>query len=146
MKGAYLHPKIHSIQLFIDASNKGWDAHVEQVSTKGLWSDRKKRTTHKCSRVEGGFSGSSKVQGPVSKQIVAVAADNLTVAAYINRQGGTHSGKMCALLWKIMTWCHHYKITLRARHLPKPPPLVSKCDDRPSVQSTECSLHLQVFQ
>ena len=24
-------------------SNKGWGAHLEQVSTKGLWSDREKR-------------------------------------------------------------------------------------------------------
>ena len=24
---------------------------------------------------------------------------------------------MCALLWKIMTWCRHYQITLRARHI-----------------------------
>ena len=67
MKGADLHPKDHSIQLFTDASNEGWDTHLEQASTKGLWSDREKRATHKCSRAEGSFSGSSKVQGPVSK-------------------------------------------------------------------------------
>ena len=36
---------------------------------------------------------------------------------------------MCSLLWKIMTWCHHYQITLKARH-----PRVSECDGRPSVQ------------
>ena len=41
-------------------------AHLEQGSANGLWSDGKK-ATHKCSRVEGGFSGSSKVQGPVPK-------------------------------------------------------------------------------
>ena len=39
MKGADLHPKDHSIQLFTDASNKGWSTHLEQTSTKGLWSD-----------------------------------------------------------------------------------------------------------
>ena len=65
-----------------------------------------KKDTHKCSRPEGGFSGPSKVQGPVSKPVL-VAADNSTVVAYINKQGGTHSAEMCALLWKIMTWCHH---------------------------------------
>ena len=26
--------------------------------------------------------------------------------------------KMCALLWKFMTWCHHYHITLKARYIP----------------------------
>ena len=43
MKGADLHPKDHSIQLFTDASNEGWGAHLEQSSTKGLWSDQEKR-------------------------------------------------------------------------------------------------------
>ena len=43
MKGANLHPKDHSIQLFTDASNEGWGTHLEQTSTKGLWSDREKR-------------------------------------------------------------------------------------------------------
>ena len=44
MKGANFHPKEHSIQLFTDASNEGWGAHLDQNSTKGLWSDREKRS------------------------------------------------------------------------------------------------------
>ena len=43
MKGADLHHKDHSIQLFTDASNEGWGTHLEHTSTKGLWSDREKR-------------------------------------------------------------------------------------------------------
>ena len=43
MKGTDLHPKDHSIQLFTDAANEGWDAYLEQASTKGLWSDRENR-------------------------------------------------------------------------------------------------------
>ena len=55
------------IQLFTDASIEDWGAHLEQASAKGLWSDKEKKATHICSRAEGGFSGPSKVQGPVSK-------------------------------------------------------------------------------
>ena len=51
----------------MDASNEGWGAHIEQVSTKGLWSEREKKTTRKCSRVVGSISGPEKVQGPVPK-------------------------------------------------------------------------------
>ena len=116
MKGADLHPKDHCIQLFTDASNEGWGAHLEQSSTKGLVGQGKK-ATHKCSRAEGGLSGPSKVQGPVSKPNSAGCCGNSTVVAYINKQGGTHSTEMCALLWKIMTWRYHYKIT-RATHIP----------------------------
>ena len=45
MKGADLHPKDHSIQLFTDASNDGWGAHLDQSSTKGLWSKQEKGYT-----------------------------------------------------------------------------------------------------
>ena len=119
MKGANLHPKDHSIQLFTDASNEGWGAHLDQNSTKGLWSDREKKATHKCPRIEGGLPGPSRLQkDQCQNQTVLVAMDNSTVVAYINKQGGTHSAEMCALLCKIMTWCHHYHITLKARHIP----------------------------
>ena len=34
MKGAHLHPKDHSIQIFTDISNEGWGAHLNQVSNQ----------------------------------------------------------------------------------------------------------------
>ena len=42
MKGSHLHPKDHSIQLFTDASNEGWGAHLEPSSTQGLLSPQEK--------------------------------------------------------------------------------------------------------
>ena len=80
-------------------------------------------------------------------QTVLVAMDNSTVVAYINKQGGTHSAEMCALLWKIMTWCHCYHIALKARHIPGCLNLMLKLLSRSNqVQSTEWSLHPQVFK
>ena len=80
-------------------------------------------------------------------QTVLVATDNSTVVAYINKQGGTHSAEMCALLWKIMTWCHHYHITLRARHIPGCLNVMADLLSRSNqVQSTEWSLHPQLFK
>ena len=35
---------------------------------------------------------------------------------YINKKGGTHSADMFALLWRIISWCHHYRITLSQAH------------------------------
>ena len=54
---------------------------------------------------------------------------------------------MCALLWKIMTWCHHYHITLKARHIPGCLNVMADLLSRSNqVQSTEWSLHPQVFK
>ena len=66
MKGADLHPKTHSIQLFRRLKRRlgrslRVNLHTGSVVRQG------KKATHKCSRAEGGFSGPSKVQGPVSK-------------------------------------------------------------------------------
>ena len=69
------------------------------------------------------------------------------MVVYINKQGGTHSAEMCALLWKIMTWCHHYHITLKARHIPGCLNVMADLLSRSNqVQSTEWSLHPQVFK
>ena len=59
----------------------------------------------------------------------------------------THSVEMCALLWKIMTWCHRYHITLKARHIPGCLNVMADLLSRSNqVQSTEWSLHPQVFK
>ena len=103
-----------------------------------------KKATHKRPRVEGGLTGSL---DQCQNQTVLVATDNSTVVAYINKQGGTHSAEMCALLWKIMTWCHHYYITLKARHIPGCLNVMADLLSRSNqVQSTEWSLHPQVFK
>ena len=43
MRAADLNPIDHNIQLFTDASNEGWGAHLDQSSTKGRWTDLEKR-------------------------------------------------------------------------------------------------------
>ena len=118
MRGADLHPKDHSIQLFTDASNEGWGAHLDQSFTKGLWSDWEKRLHINVLELKAVSLALRSFKDQCQNQTVLVATDNSTVVAYINKQGGTHSAEMCALLWKTMTWCHHYHITLKARHIP----------------------------
>ena len=142
MKGADLHPKDHSIQLFTDASNEGWGAHLDQNSTKGLWSDREKRLHINVLELKAVSLALRDFKDQCQNQTVLVATDNSTVVAYINKQGGTHSAEMCALLWKIMTWCHHYHITLKARHIPGCLNVMVDLLSRSNqVQSAEWSLH-----
>ena len=87
MKGADLHPKDHSVQLF----------------KKGLWSDREKRLNINVLDLKAVSLALQRFKDQCQNQAVLVATDNSTVVAYINKQGGTHSVEMCALLWKVMT-------------------------------------------
>ena len=137
----------HSILLFTDASNEGWGAHLDQNSTKGLWSDREKRLHINVLELKAVSLALRDFKDQCQNQTVLDATDNSTVVAYINKQGGTHSAEMCALLWKIMTWCHHYHIILKARHIPGCLNVMADLLSRSNqVQSTEWSLHPQVFQ
>ena len=47
LSGQPLHPLQHALQLFTDASNDGWGAHLGDYMAKGLWSRSEKRLTHK---------------------------------------------------------------------------------------------------
>ena len=125
---------------------QGWGAHFLQTSTKGLWSDREKRLHINVLELKTVSLALRGLKDQCQSQTVLVAMDNSTVVAYINKQGGTHSAEMCSLLWKIMTWCHHYQITLKVRHIPG---CLNVMDDLLSksnqVQSKEWSLHPHVF-
>ena len=67
MKGADLHPKDHSIPTLYGRFKRRLGRSLRATLCKGSVVRQGKKATHKCSRVEGGFSGSSKVQGLLSK-------------------------------------------------------------------------------
>ena len=85
---------------------------------------------------EGGLPGPSKLQGPVSEPNSARCNGQLNGGSLHNR--GTHSAEMCALLWKIMTWCHHYHIESQTHFR------VSECDGQPSIQVEPSSVNRMV--
>ena len=138
MKGADLHPKDHSIQLFTDASNEGWGAHLDQNSTKG---------PHKCPRIEGSLPGPSRLQGPVPEPNSVSSYRQLNSGSLHQETRRNSPSRDVWKMWKIMTWCHHYHITLKARHIPGCLNVMADLLSRSNqVQSKEWSLHPQVFK
>ena len=148
MRGAYLYPKDKTtVSNSLQMPQTGWGAHLDQSSTKGLWSDREKRLHINVLELKAVSLALRSFKDQCQNQTVLVATDNSTVVAYINKQGGTHSAEMCALLWKIMTWCHRYHKTLKARHIPGCLNVMADLlSSSNQVQSTEWSLHPQVFK
>ena len=51
--------------------------------------------------------------------------------------------EMCALLWNIMTWYHHYQITLRARHIPGCKNVMSDFQSSPVSRMVNASTDVQ---
>ena len=117
LQGQPLYPLKHVLQLFTDASKEGWGAHLNDHTARGTWSllESKLHINYVELKV---FLALKEFQDLCQNNTVLIATDNTTVVAYINKEGGMKSGPVCALLWRILTWCTSKQVTLKARHIP----------------------------
>ena len=75
-----------------------------------------------------------------------ICSDNSTVVSYLNKEGGTHSIEMCALIWRILAFTNSRRIQIRARHVPGSLNVIAdSLSRRDKVIQTEWSLHQQIF-
>ena len=86
-------------------------------------------------------------QALCTNNTILIATDNTTVVAYIKKEGGMKLGPLCALLWRILTWCTRKPVTLKARHIPgRLNVIAEKLSRLGQTIQTEWSLSPEVFQ
>ena len=112
--GQPLHPIKHALQIFTDASKEGWGAHLNEHTARGTWSLPESKLHINYLELKTVFLDLKQFQDLYSDTIVLVATDNTTVVSYINKKGGMRSGPLCALLWRILTWCTRKQVILKA--------------------------------
>ena len=110
-----LHPVSHAVQILTDASKEGWD--TQEISRQeGLC------PCQKASRINylelKAIKDKKEFQDRCSNKMVLIATDNTTAVAYINKEKGMRLGLLCAILWRILTWCSRKPGTLKAWHFP----------------------------
>ena len=116
--GQPLHPLKHALQIFTDASKEGWGTHLDEHTARGTWSLPESKLHINHLELQAVFLALKEFRTLVCNKTVLIATDNTTVVAYINKEGGMKSGSLCALLWKILSWCTRQQLTLKARHIP----------------------------
>ena len=118
LQGQPLHPIKHALQIITDASKEGWGAHLNELTARGSWSVPESKLHINYLELKAVFLALKEFQNHCAGQMILIASDNTTVVAYINKEGGMRSGPLCALLWRILTWCSQRQVTLKARHIP----------------------------
>ena len=147
LQGQPFHPLKHALQIFTDASKEGWGAHSNERTARGSWSVPESKLHINSLELKAVFLALKEFQDLCVNNIVLVATGNTTVVAYINKEGGMKSGPLCALLWRILTWCTKKQATLKARHIPGRLNVVEdKLSRLGQTIQTEWSLLPQVFE
>ena len=149
LPGQPLHPLKHALQIFTDASKEGWGAHLDEHTARGTWSLPESKLHINHLELKAVFLALKEFQSFCCNKTVLIATDNTTVVAYINKEvgGGVKSGSLCALLWRILSWCTRKQVTLRARHIPgRLNVIADKLSRLGQTTQTEWSLHPDVFK
>ena len=136
LTGQPLHPIKHALRIFTDASKEGWGAHLNERTARGAWSLPESKLHINYLELKAVFLALKEFQDICAGQIVLVATDNTTVVSYINKEGGMRSGPLCALLWRILTWCTRNQVTQSPTH-----PRSAECDSRQAIQTGPDHLH-----
>ena len=145
--GQPLHPLKHALQIFTGASKEGWSAHLDEHTARETWSLPESKLHINHLELKAVFLALKEFRTLCCNKTVLIATDNTTVVAYINKEGGMKSGSLCALLWRILSWCTRQQVTLRARHIPgRLNVIADKLSRLGQTIQTEWSLHPEVFQ
>ena len=88
LSGQPLHPLQHALQLFTDASNKGWGAHLGDYMAKGVWLESESALHINLLELKAVLLALKRFERLCCNRIVLVCTDNTTVVSYINKEGG----------------------------------------------------------
>ena len=95
----------------------GW-GHALSLTAKGLWSESQARQHINLLEMWTVELSLKALLEVTRNKIVLVRSDNVTVVAYINRQGGTKSTSLCLHVRQLLLWARDEGMTLRAQYIP----------------------------
>ena len=121
---------------------------LKRTHCKGNLVPSRKQVAHKPSGTKGGLSGPKRVPRPLFEQHSSGShRQHYSGCLYKQRRGWMKSGPLCAILWRILTWCARKQVTLKARHIPgRLNVIADELSRLGHTIQTEWSLHPEVFQ
>ena len=126
-----------------DASTRGWGALHEGKPISGLWTETEKRLHINCLEMKAVALSLRAFLPHIKNHHVLVRSDNMSVVAYINRQGGLRSYSLHRMAKHLLLWAEHNLSSLRAAHVPGILNLGPDMLSRGPIPPGEWSLHPQ---
>ena len=145
-RGNPLQPPQPSITVTTDASHIGWGGHCQGLHAYGDWCQSATLPHINVLEFQAVALSLRHFLPLIRGRAVLIRTDNITVAAYINKQGGTHSTRLNALAAELWRWCRRVGIFPVASYIPGRDNLIADFLSRGRVLPSEWTLHPQVMQ
>jgi uncharacterized membrane protein (UPF0136 family) len=105
-------------ELFTDASLMGWGAHLDDSTAHGSWSSTQMSWHINSLELEAVRLALLAFQAQLKGLRLKVFTDNTTVAAYLNKQGGTVSLNLSLQAEQILLWAAAQGMEISAAYIP----------------------------
>ena len=100
------------LDLWSDASDMGWGAHLGEDTASGLWSPEELVMSINARELLAIERALAFFAPRLQNSSVAVFADNSTAIAYLRNQGGTRSQLLNAIAQWLLRWSESRQVTL----------------------------------
>ena len=128
-----------------DASNLGWGAKFDDVSTGGRWSELESQAHINAKEILAVKLGLQSLCADISHEEIVIRSDNTTTVAYLNHGGGTKSTVCNKFTKQIWDWCEHRNLWILATFIPGIQNEVADFESRHFSEDTEWKLNPELF-
>ena len=134
------------LDLWFDASDVGWGAHLGEDVTSGLWAPEELEISINARELLA-IECALLFAPQIVNSSVAIFADNSTAIAYLHNQGGTRFQLLNVIAQRILRWAESLPVTLAPQFIMGRHNVLADALSRPNqVLGSEWTLKTKVFQ
>ena len=146
-RGVSLEQVSPQLDLWSDASDVGWEAHLGKEVASGLWAPEELDISINVRELLAIERALLWFASQICGSSVAIFADNATAVAYLRNQGGTHSLLLNSIAQRILRWAESLPVLQSPQFIMGRHNVLADSLSRPNqVQGSEWTLKLEVFQ
>ena len=135
------------LELWSDASDVGWGAHLDESITSGLWSPEEVEYSINIRELLAIERALLWFAPHLVGSSVAIFADNSTAIAYLRNQGGTHSILLNSIAQRILRWAEDLPVVISPQFIMGKHNVLADSLSRPNqILGSEWTLKQEVFQ
>ena len=145
--GVSLEQVSPQLELWSDASDVGWGAHLDEQFASGLWAPEDVERSINARELLAIESALKWFAPLLAGSSVAVFADISTSVSYLRNQGGTHSSFLNSIAQRILRWAEDMSVVISPQFIMGKHNVLADALSRPNqILGSEWTLKQEVFR